>query len=122
MRYLQDTETGIKKQISGTVLLEEKLMVQTENAQIDPKSPNLFLFDSTKEGAGHPERENGEIFFTYGNSFTFGIALARFATRRRGSKVIDDLGKDRTADARGEFFPIFVKESEYEQLKGQALR
>lgn len=79
------------------------------------EDPQHFPFDKWQVGAAHPECAEDELFLGYGNGYTFGVVYARYTTKRKGNKVIDDLDRDRTADAT-DFFPIFVKKLEYDHL------
>jgi hypothetical protein len=87
-------------------------MVNTE--EWNPlKNPHYFDFEKMQVGAAHPECAKDEIFLGYGNNWTFDVGHARYKTRRKGVRVIDSFGQDRTHDAKGEFFPIFVAKKEY---------
>lgn len=79
-----------------------------------PDSDNLDVFHLNAKGGEHPDRRDGETLLGYRNATGLAIlkAQSRLETLRKGERVIDDFERERTADAAGEFFPVFAQTAE----------
>lgn len=68
-------------------------------------------------GSPHPECHDSEAFVCYANEN--GFDQVGWNTKRKGTRVIDDKGKDVTSEANGTFFPVFAQESELAYARGR---